>query len=197
MVCSSPCGTFALEKGVEKEVTIKVLSGMVNGTVKVEGGHPAGRSHISLIATKKGDFGGVSWRTTTMDDNSFILQNLPPGSYDVIAYLRGFYGESVFFKIKKHGKTKDIKVPLFVAGSILFTVRDRNGELVEGGSISKIVPGKGSSSVHMDKVSKGVYRVLSIEPGKIEFSISSSAIGRTEERVNVRVGEETEVEVTL
>jgi protocatechuate 3,4-dioxygenase beta subunit len=196
VVCMSPGGTFEMERGVEKEVTIKVQPGTMNGKLIVEGKASSGFRGVHLIAREQGEFSGKRWSTNS-EGEQFSFQNLPPGNYYVTAYLKGYFSKPTNFTVKKSGKSKDIEVKLSVAGTVLFKILDRNGEPVNGVTISQVIPGKGTSSVQMDRIASGVYKVFSIEPGRHEFDINSSVVGNTKEKVTVRAGKETEVEVTL
>lgn len=198
VVCMSPGGIAKLEEDTETEVTVKIHPGTIRGKVAFAGRAPAGAGGmITLIATRTGDFGGPQWNCTARGDGSFEIQNLSPGKYELKAYAKGFYCKPQFFKIRKKKKSADVVVRLRKAGTILFKVTDRNGKPVDGLDVSRIVPGKGSSSVVMDKVSAGEFRVFSIEPGRVQFNLSASGLGRVKEEVSVKAGKETVVSVKI
>jgi hypothetical protein len=197
VVQSSPAGSFQIEKGVEKEVTIKIQPGTAKGKVKFQGHRPAGKTNINLWAVKEGDFGGPQWSTNPEESGAFELMNLSPGSYEVKATSKGYYCKPVIFKVSKKGKVKEFEILLKKAGTILFKVTDRKGNPLAHINVSKVIPGKGSSSVLMDKVKDGHFRVFSIEPGKHEFHVSASGKGNATESVTVKAAEEAVVDVKI
>lgn len=200
-ICSSPGGEVRLKKGIEGEVTIKMHPGVLEGQVNVEGGIPEGIKWISIYIRKKGDFGGPHWNShADLQDGTFEINNLPGGSFEAKALLTGYYCEQVFFKIPKKGKSKEIEIPLFVAGSILFKVTDDAGNPVEGIDVTEMVQlasgRSGGSSVHTDALGSGEYRVYA-SPGRHEYVLSSSIKGRVTKKVTVKAKEETVVEVKI
>jgi len=197
VLCLSPGGTVRLEAGVETETTIRIHPGIVRGTVAFVGAGPPDGEQSQLVATRRGDFGGSRWSASAEYNGSFAIQNLPAGKYEVKASAKGFYCVPHHFEIRKGKKPGDIVVRLRAAGSVLFKVTNRKGEPVEGLSISRIVPGKGSSSVRMEKLSAGEFRVFSIEPGSIPFRLSASGVGNVEKKVSVKAGKETVVTVKI
>ncbi len=195
--CRSPAGEIRLENGEAKEIVIPLHPGRINGWIDVEGEIPPGTRHPYIMVTPAGDTFGLQWSTEAYSFSAFEVQNLPPGNYEVVAMLRGFFCEPESFRIEKDRKPDIVEVTLKPAGSVLFMLADKERNPIEHAVIVRIIPGKGEITADMEKLSSGVYRVHSVAIGETLFRIESSGHGKVEKTVTVNEGEEAVVEVQL
>lgn len=140
---------FVLERAVE-----------VNGMVSDESGRPVAGAQLS--ATSSDDLPGFADSTATTDGGVFSLNQMRPGTFELLAVADGFLATTVKITAPADGLTVVLSDGATVSG----TVTESDGRPVQGAHVYA-APGRSDDGVaHVDY---GRKRVLSDDEGRFEI----------------------------
>ena len=146
------------------DFTLSVNTGTISGTVKDTAGNGIVGASVSTSP------GGYS--TTTGTNGSYVLSNIPPGTYNVTASKTGYVSQTINSVAVSAGQTTSgIDFTLSVnTGTISGTVKDTAGNGIVGASVSTSPGGYSTTtgtngSYVLSNVLAGIYSVTASKTG--------------------------------
>jgi protocatechuate 3,4-dioxygenase beta subunit len=182
----------------------------IRGVVVDAAGKPVAGAHVSARARAgAGDPRGRrtgAWGERTEADGSFAVTGLLPGSYELAIDHHDHVSppEPSAVELPEDRDLEGIELALLASGKLGGIVRDEKGAAVSGVSVSLVGPRRGSATTNdagrfeIAAVAVGEHRVIA----RRGWSDTMRAPGATDddaagERVEVRAGEVTEVELVV
>jgi Carboxypeptidase regulatory-like domain len=145
--------------------------------------------------TRSGPRRGNTTRAFTADDGKFVLEDVPPGTYDVSVTASGYARATSNAIEVAEGEPSTVELSLERGATVVGRVTS-NGQPVSGAAVSGVeARGRSSQTKHTD--ANGEFVLDTLAGGTQELSVRKQGFVMRTVTVNAAVGKETRADVEL
>ncbi|MHC4471987.1 MAG: carboxypeptidase regulatory-like domain-containing protein [Planctomycetota bacterium] len=184
--------------GGDQDVTLQLQDSGIMGRITAAdtGEKPEARPQISLYRVKPWGSVGMAF----MDkEGRYRFKSIPPGEYRIIVFLQGHRRSERDLTLAPGELKRDVNFEMnkLQPGTIIFRVKDQDGNPVEGLSFSYTTAKNMTTTLFANQTEPGVYVCKMLETGTWEVHPYRADLDYKTVKVKVVAGQTTEVEVVM